>query len=109
MLRRIGLLCLAIVLESGSARADDLRLPPGTRKDDSGQLVSGRGLRDTTDFLAKELARDGIAARQVGPYRVRGVEVTRFLSDTSSTTWLAVHVVRAAGKTLIFFVPRDKS
>lgn len=109
MLRRIAPLCLAIVLQSGFALADDPGLPPGTRKDDSGQLVSGRGLRDTTDFLAKELARDGIAARQVGPYRVRGVEVTRFLSDTPSTSWLAVHVVRAAGKTLIFFVRRDKS
>jgi hypothetical protein len=109
MLRRIAPLCVLVALESGSARADDLRLPPGTRKDDNGQLVSSRGLRDTTDFLAKDLVRAGIAAHQVGPYRVRGVEVTRFLSDSPSTTWLAVHVVRVAGKTLIFFVPRDNS
>lgn len=105
MLRRFAVVCLFVVLESG-ARADDLRMPPGTRKDDTGQLVSGRGLRDTTDFLAKELAARGIAAEQIGPYRVRGVEITRFVSELPSTPWRAVHVVRTAGKTLIFFVSR---
>jgi hypothetical protein len=90
-----------------SAVADDLRLPPGTRKDASGSLVSGRGLRDTTDFIAKELERRGIAATQIGPTRVRGAEVTRFLSQSPTTPWLAIHVLRSAGKTLIFFVPRQ--
>src|SRR5262247_365126 len=57
-----------------TTRADpDLRMPPGTRTDAEGQLVSGRGLRDTSDFFAKELARRGIAADQIGPYGVRGV------------------------------------
>jgi hypothetical protein len=54
----------------------DLRMPPGTRTDAQGQLVSGRGLRDTSDFLARELTRRGIAVQQVGPYGVRGVELT---------------------------------
>ena len=100
---------LALALAAGPAHAEpDVRLPPGTRTDAAGQLVSGRGLRDTTDFLAAELARRGIAADQVGPYRVRGVELTRFLSRTPSTTWLAIHVLRTGGKTLIFFVARPK-
>jgi hypothetical protein len=86
----------------------DLRLPPGTRADAQGVLVSGLGLRETTDFLARDLAARGIVARQIGPYRVRGVELTRFLSETRSTSWLAVHVLRTGGKTLIFFVPRPK-
>ena len=85
-----------------------VRLPPGTRTDAQGQLISGRGLRDTGDFLAAELARRGIAVQQIGPYRVRGVELTRFLSQTPSTPWLAIHVLRTGGKTLIFFVPRAK-
>jgi hypothetical protein len=106
MLRRFAATCLVLALESGIALADDLRMPPGTRKDDTGALVSGRGLRDTTDFLAKELAARGIAVQQIGPYRVRGVEITRFVSDVPSTPWRAVHVVRTAGKTLIFFVSR---
>jgi len=89
------------------AAADDLRMPPGTRHDASGNLVSGRGLRDTTDFIAKQLAARGITATQTGPYRVRGAELTRFVSQTPATPWLAIHILRSAGKTLIFFVPRQ--
>jgi hypothetical protein len=84
----------------------DVRMPPGTRTDASGQLVSGRGLREATDFVAKELDRRGIAVDQIGPYRERGVELTRFLSRTPRTPWLAIHILRKEGKTLIFFVPR---
>jgi hypothetical protein len=85
-----------------------VRLPPGTHTDSQGQLVSGRGLRDTSDFLAKELARRGIAVQQIGPYGVRGVLLTRFLSQAESTPWLAIHVLWTSGKTLIFFVLRPK-
>ena len=92
---------------SPATRTDpSLRMPPGTRTDAQGQLVSGRGLRDTSDFLAKELARRGIAFEQIGPYGVRGVELTRFLSHTPSTPWVAIHVLRTGGKTLIFLVSR---
>jgi hypothetical protein len=105
MLRRFAPLCLLIALQT-AALADDLAMPPGTRKDPAGQLVSSRGLRDTSDFLAKELAHRGVAADQIGPYRVRGVEVTRFISQSASTSWRAIHVMRSAGKTLIFFVSR---
>lgn len=83
-----------------------MKLPPGTRTDAHGQLVSGRGLRDATDFVAKQLARTGISVRQIGPYRVRGVELTRFISQTATTSWLAIHILRLDGKTLIYFVPR---
>lgn len=103
-------LALAAVLQLGSAHAaddkPDLKLPPGTRADASGQLVSSRNLRETTDFIAKELDRRSIVVKKVGPVRVRGVELTRFLSETASTPWLAIHVMRASGKTVIFFVAR---
>lgn len=105
-----ALIILAVLCVPRISRADPgVRLPPGTRTDAQGQLVSGRGLRDTSDFLAKELARRGIAVQQVGPYGVRGAQLTRFLSQTPSTPWLAIHVLRTSGKTLIFFVPRPKS
>jgi hypothetical protein len=92
-----------------AAGEPDVKLPPGTHADKDGQLISGRGLRDTTDFIAKELARRGIQVDQVGPARVRGVELTRFVSRTASTPWLAIHVLRRDGKTVIFFVPRPSS
>lgn len=94
---------------SALAAADpDIKLPPGTRKDPAGHYIAGRGLRDSTDFIAKQLSKAGIAVDQIGPYRVRAVELTRFVSQSSTTPWLAIHVLRVAGKTMIFFVPRPK-
>jgi hypothetical protein len=89
--------------------APDVKLPPGTREAPDGSFVAGRGMRESTDFIAKQLARRGIAVEQIGPYRVRSVEITRFLSRANTTPWLAIHVLRASGKTLIFFVPRPKA
>ena len=100
---------LALAAAPAAAGEPDLRLPPGTRADPQGVLVSGSGLRETTDFLARQLSARGLTFRQLGPYRVRGVELTRFLSETASTPWLAIHVLRTGGKTLIFFVPRPKA
>ena len=98
----------ALLFSAAAAAAPDIKLPPGTRQDPAGHYVAGRGLRDSTDFIAKQLSKRGIAAEQIGPYRVRGVELTRFLSQSNSTPWLAIHVLRVAGKTMIFFVPRPK-
>src|ERR1044071_476765 len=103
-------LVAAVLSTAGSATAEPpVRLPPGSHTDTQGQLVSGRGLRDTSDFLAAELARRGIDAQQIGPYAVRGVELTRFISQTPSTPWLTIHILRTTGKTLIFFVPRGNN
>jgi len=33
----------------------------------------------------------------------------RFLSQVSATPWLAIHVLRSNGKTVISFVPRTPS
>ncbi len=110
MLREFGsrfIFAAALIFTVPAAAAPDVRLPPGTRADGD-HYVAGRGLRDSTDFIAKQLARNGIATQQIGPYRVRGVELTRFISQAPTTPWLAIHVVRIAGKTLIFFVARPK-
>ena len=111
MLRGFGsrfILAGALIFAAPARAEPELKLPPGTRAEGD-HFVAGRGLRDSTDFIAKELSKRGIAVEQIGPYRVRGVELTRFLSQTSSTSWLAIHVLRVSGKTLIFFVPRPKS
>jgi hypothetical protein len=110
MLRRFGsrfILAAALIAAAPAAADPDIKLPPGTRASDD-HFVAGRGLRDSTDFIARELAKRGIDVEQVGPYRVRGHELTRFISKTTSTPWLAIHILRAGGKTLIFFVPRPK-
>ncbi|CAN5559857.1 hypothetical protein BH11MYX1_BH11MYX1_12860 [soil metagenome] len=104
-MRRV-LLVLGL-LRGLAAATPDVRVPPGTRTDEAGQLVSSRGLRETTDFLAKELDHRGISVNQVGPTRTRGVELVRFVSQTPATPWLAIHVLRTNGKTMIFFVPRS--
>ncbi len=107
---------LAALLVTGTAALGapptDVKLPPGPRTHAAGELVSGsRGsdLRDATDFFARDLARRGVTVTQIGPYRVRGVELTRFVSQTPTTSWLAFHVVRTGGKTLISFVLRPKA
>ncbi|MBX3159615.1 MAG: hypothetical protein KF773_26835 [Deltaproteobacteria bacterium] len=112
MRARIAAIALCVTL-SGAALAGnpppDVRVPPGTRADAAGILVSGSGLRETSDFFARDLEARGVIAKQIGPYRVRGVELTRFVSQTPATSWLAIHVLRRDGKTLIFFVPRPKA
>ena len=56
----VRIIVLCALLWTAIARAEpDVKLPPGTRADATGQLVSGRGLRETTDFIAKELERRG--------------------------------------------------
>ena len=110
MLRGFGsrfILAAALIFAVPASADPEIKLPPGTRADGD-HFVAGRGLRDSTDFIAKDLARRGIAVEQLGPYRVRGIELTRFISQAPSTTWLAIHVLRVSGKTLIFFVPRPK-
>jgi hypothetical protein len=103
------ILTAALMFASAAFAGPDIRLPPNTHAvPDAGHYVSGRGLREATDFIAKELTKRGIAADQIGPARIRGVELTRFVSRTQSTPWLAIHILRSAGKTLIFFVPRPK-
>jgi hypothetical protein len=102
-------LALAMLLASSIAAAapePDVRRRAGRRCPCACRVEAGRGLRETTDFLVKELDRRGIAVRRIGPYRVRGAELTRFISETPSTPWLAIHVLRRDGKTLILFVPR---
>lgn len=84
------------------------KAPPGTRLIE-GRYVVGSGLAEATRFVDRQLTRAGIAFTRVGPYRVRGLEVTRFLSESSSTPWLAIHLVRKGGRTFLDVVDRPAS
>jgi hypothetical protein len=94
---------------AGPAAADSygLPVPRGTRQIEGDRYTSGKGLRDTIEFYRKELDRRGIAHRRIGPYRMRGVDVIRFVIEAGEV--LAVHVYRVEGKTLISFVKRARS
>ena len=109
-MRVAALAVTAMLLGSiGESRADTygLPVPRGTRQLEGDRYNSGRGLRDTVEFYRKELDRRGVGHRRVGPYRVRGVDVARFVIDGGDVA--AVHVYRVGGKTLISFVKRARS
>jgi hypothetical protein len=103
-----ALVLALLVAFAAPARAEtyDFGVPKGTRQDEGDRYVSGRGLRDTIDFYKKELDRKGLAHERIGPARVRGVDVTRFLFRDGEIA--AIHVYRAGGKTLISFVKRAR-
>jgi hypothetical protein len=82
-----------------------IKAPPGTRWIE-GRYRVGLGLAEATRFVERQLERAGIAFARRGPYRVRGVEVTRFLSEDPSTSWLAIHLVRKEGRTFLDLIPR---
>jgi hypothetical protein len=93
------------------ARADihGVPLPKGSKATADGtRHSSSKGYRETIDQLRKWLDKQGLAHHQIGPYRARGVDVTRFISDSATTAWLAIHVWRASGKTWISVVARPK-
>lgn len=97
-----------------AALALPFKLPPGTRRlaqeSDAAPGVTrhatATGLGEATRFLERQLARAGVACERVGPYRVRGVELTRFVSQLPSTPWLAIHLIRKEGRTFLDVVAR---
>ena len=106
MLRRLAAAALAWGLVAAPAAADpDPPVPRGSRATGD-RHVSALGFRATADWYQALWRKRGIAVRTVGPYRVGGVEVIRYLRDPPGGTWLAVHVYRVAGKTWISVVPR---
>ena len=108
-MRTAGLVLAGLIAAGPIAAADTYGypVPRGTRSIDGDRYTSGKGLRDTVEFFKKELDKRGISFRAIGPYRVRGVDVARFLIDAGDVA--AVHVYRVEGKTLISFVKRARS
>ena len=97
---------LLLAARSGLAWADDgMRWPPGSRVID-GVRVSGRGFRETVDWVARQLTHAGVTVTRIGPYRLRGVDVVRFLGGADAP-FTAVHVYRKDGRVFLFLVPAD--
>jgi hypothetical protein len=64
------------------------------------------GFRATIEKEAKRIKASGIPVQEIGPYRVGGVDVMRFVRTDKAGDWLAVHVWRSGGVTWISVVPR---
>lgn len=64
------------------------------------------GFRATIDREAKRIAKDGIPVQAIGPYRVGGVDVMRFVRTDKAGDWMAIHVWRTGGITWTSIVPR---
>jgi hypothetical protein len=108
-MRSVAIVVIGWLAITGDAHADTygVTLPRGSRQVSGDRYTSGRGMRDTIDHVARELDRRGIGHRRIGPYRVRGVDVARFLVEDAGSAFAAIHVYRVDGKTMIFFVKRS--
>jgi len=94
---------LAWTMAAPAARAEpDPPVPRGSRVDGD-RHVSALGFRATADWYQRLWRRRGLVVRTVGPYRVGGVDVIRYLRDDPGP-WRAVHVYRVAGTTWIAVV-----
>lgn len=94
-----------------AAPAGDLeppvRLPPGSRRVDPSRFALSRGIGEATSALETRLRASGATFERIGPVRVRGVELTRFLCTDPSSSWLALHISRKEGRTFLDVVPRQ--
>ena len=94
---------LAFCVAIPASRADpDPPFPRGSRVDGD-RHVSALGFRATADWYQRLWRRRGLVVRTLGPYRVAGVDVIRYLRDDAGP-WRAVHVYRVGGTTWIAVV-----
>lgn len=93
--------------EVSAAIEPPVRLPPGSRRVADGRFSLARGIGEATAAIEARLRASGAAYERLGPVRVRGLELTRFLSADPSSSWLALHVSRKEGRTFLDVVPRQ--
>ncbi len=84
-------------------------LPPRARIQDGGTFRAAQSYRKTVVFFERYLRRQGIPHDRIATYKVRGVQVTRILSTSARSQWLAIHVFKIRGMTHVFIVPRAKA
>lgn len=83
-------------------------LPPRARIQEDGTYRAAQSYRKTVVYFERYLRRQGIANERIPTYKVRGVQVTRILSRSPVSQWLAIHVYKIRGMTHVFIVPRAK-
>lgn len=115
-MRRLVTIGLALVLVSAthmtSINAADVAgapVPGRARALEDGRLASPLGFRDTVDWYRKELRRRGTNATFVGPVRFRDVTFVRVLPTGAHSSWAAVHIVLADGRTTIYILAASEA
>ncbi len=103
MVRAVVASLVVLALAGAAAAAPDPPLPRGS-KAQGDRHVSALGFRATVDWYVKQWRRQGVVVRTIGPYRVGGVDLVRFVRDEPTAPWRAVHVYRIAGTTWISVV-----
>ena len=91
---------------ASKASVAGIPLPPRARIQEDGTYRAAQSYRKTVVYFERYLRRQGISHKRVPTYQVRGVQVTRFLSEKSGSTWLAINVYKIRGMTHVFVVPR---
>ena len=81
-------------------------LPPRARIQGDGTYRPAQSYRKTVVYFERYLRRQGIPHKRVPTYQVRGVQVSRILSSSARSLWLAIHVYRIRGMTHLYIVPR---
>src|SRR5687767_8140387 len=79
-------------------------LPKRARPQDDGSWLSPLGFRDTAEWYRKTLAKDGQNVELVRVEKFRDVVYLRILAKDTGSTWSAVHVFLAEGRTFIYIV-----
>lgn len=94
---------------AAKAGAAGAPLPPRARPLDDGRYVSPLGFRDTVDWYTKELRRRGAHVDLAGPVRFRDVTYVRILPRDVGSSWSAVHIVLADGRTTIYILAASEA
>jgi hypothetical protein len=103
------LVSAALVTRSEAADVAGAPLPARSRPLDDGRFASSLGFRDTVDWYRKELRRRGTNATFVGPVRFRDVTFVRVLPTDAHSSWAAVHIVLADGRTTIYILAASEA
>ena len=81
-------------------------LPPASRTSRDGIHIATKSFSKTVVYFKRYLNKQGMLFQEIPTYQVRGTQVSRLLSKSPRSPWLAIHVYRIQGLTQIFVVPR---
>lgn len=98
---------IPIARAGSKASVAGIPLPPRARIQADGTYRAAQSYRKTVVYFERYLKRQGIPHERVPTYQVRGVQVSRMLSSSPRSAWLAIHIYRIRGVSHLYIVPRE--